>query len=679
MSDNEKNMGSREEFEGKEVRNTTPQIDEEAYDKINEKGRNLRSMDDNDYYGEDDEDAIPDEDNEIINSLLAFSKENNKTVVTEEEKKSKFSFGKTKKEEPQSEEKNTAKLSFGKKKTVEEAPQVNATEDISSDISSEDYGDEEETVSTPETKEKKSLFKKKTLFEGKKKPKKEANIEDIINEDIANDENVDDTYVNTIEDIERDIRKAKKHRPKGDKKLFIILGAALVVVIAIVGLLAVMGGDKNPPVENPVDTPVVEQPSTEDDFTSSEVNNTSYKQGEIKRILGNKVLITPDGETENTIYYVDNMGVIENFKAGNHVEYGYVIKNYLPYITEIIEIREGTIAYKGIMTINIMIDDTLVKFAYDNSLAGEIKEISTGDTIQYVYEDIEGTPTITNIVNIVKAKVEEENNTNTEYNPSDNPMTDDLYSGYIYDAKDFYEEHTIIDNRTEETREAVKSHIENNTLIFYNGITDPIWIRHAWRSTDLMDSVPSIDNVDIVLETPSGIQITNANIAEYGRMWLEGSIINYALKNPEIGEYKIIDNKPNGTFLGEAAIHLMGLSGFITIDKFGANLVDRDTLELIWNVTGVPDDGLEIEVYLTNDRFSTMVYSGSSKTEPLHIIDKRTVSISNLPKGKYNVVVTVRDIDMKTQADDPEIPENTIVIAAETISETKNVGILILQ
>ena len=71
-------------------KNTMPQLDEEAYDKINEKGRNLRNMDDVDYYGEEDEDAIPDEDNEIINSLLAFSKENNtKVTAPEDDKKSK--------------------------------------------------------------------------------------------------------------------------------------------------------------------------------------------------------------------------------------------------------------------------------------------------------------------------------------------------------------------------------------------------------------------------------------------------------------------------------------------------------------------------------------------------------------------------------------------------------------
>jgi len=678
MSDNDKNMGSREEFEGKEVRNTMPQLDEEAYDKINEKGRNIRNFDDSEYYDaeEEEEAAVPDEDNEIINSLLAFSKEAKEPTEKEEEKKSKFSFGKPKKE---SEETSSlaSKLSFGKKKETQQENSIPVTEDISSDSSADDIGssyDEEIPFAKP-VKEKKSFFGKKN----KKEKIVDENIGDIINEDIANDENIDDTYVNTIEDIERDIRRAKKKNPKIDKKVFIILG--VVVLAIIVGGAAMMffGGNDAPPVETPQDQPVIETPSTNDEFTSSDINNISYKQGEIKRILGNKVLITPDGETENTIYYIDNMQVIEPFKAGHHVEYGYVIKNYLPYITEIIEIREGTIAYKGIMTINIMVNDTLVKFAYDNSLAEDIKDISTGDVIQYVYEDIEGTPTITNIINVVKAKIEEDNSGNVNHNPSDNPMTDDLYNGYIYDAKDFYEEHTIIDNRQEESREALKTNIKDNTIAFYNGINGPIWIRHAWRSTDLMENVPSIDAVDVILETPSGVQITNANIAEYGRMWLDGSIVNYALKNPEIGEYKFIDNKPNGTFLGEASIHVMELSGFITIDKFGANLINRDTLELVWKITGVPDDGLEIEVYLTNDRFSTMVYSGSSKEEPLHIIDKKTVSISNLPKGKYNVVVKVKDIDMKTQADNPEIPENTIVIAAETISETKNVGILILQ
>ena len=693
MSDNEKNIGSREEFEGKEVRNTMPQIDENAYDQISQKGKNIRNFDDEEFGDDEEEMAVADEDNEIINSLLDFSNKNFGNAAPQvEEKKSKFSFGKKKDSESSEKE---SKFSFGKKK-VETAPveEIPVVDDISSSPTEEELENHEdfETVDPIDFEEpakksiggkflnKKTDKKKKSSLFGKKNKDTEEVVDTNDFDNIENEE-VDDTYVNTIEDIERDIRKAKKKSFKGDKKLYMILGGVLAIIVFVVVLVFFLGGDNNTPTVPVPQNPVVEIPEKEDGFVSGEVNNISYKQGIIKRILGNKILIVPDGETENTIYYIDNVDIVDGFKAGNHIEYGYVIKNYLPYIVEMISIKEGTIAYKGIMTVNIMVNDTLVKFAYDSSLEEEIKNISTGDVIQYVYEEIDGVPTITYIINVNKAQVEDDVNNNQVINPSDNPMTDNLYTGYIYDAKDFYNEHMIIDSRNEnaEIREATKSQIKDNTIYFYNGIDNPIWIRHAWRSTDIMESVPSIENVSVILETPSGIQITNDNIAQYGRMWIDGNILNYALKNPEIGEYKLIDNKPKGTFLGEAGLHVMELSGFITIDKFGANLIDRNTLELVWNIGGVPDDGLEIEVYLTNDRFSTMVYSGSSKDAPLHIIDKKTVSISNLPKGKYNVVVTVKDIDMKTQADDPQIPENTIVIAAETISETKNVGILILQ
>ena len=68
MSDNEKNIGSREEFEGKEVKNTLPQLDEEAYNQISEKSKNLRSSMNDDFYADEDEE-YGDEDNDIINSV----------------------------------------------------------------------------------------------------------------------------------------------------------------------------------------------------------------------------------------------------------------------------------------------------------------------------------------------------------------------------------------------------------------------------------------------------------------------------------------------------------------------------------------------------------------------------------------------------------------------------------
>lgn len=682
MSDNERNINpdnqsDGKEFENRDIKNTMPQLNEEDYDQISLKNKNIR----NSSFDEEQEETYDDDNNDIINSLLEFSKKDTKKVETPDTKKSIFGFGK-KKEDLE----NNKNIEFGSKDNVTDNSGMEQSEN-NFDNTEENYsGVEDVNGDLPDDSIVESAEKKKKGFSfgfGKKNKEvivdeiseaKEESIEEDI-EEMANDEVV----VNTIEDIQRDIRRANV-KNKVNSKLLIIIGAAAVVLIAIIVAVFAFGG-KTEPNKDVVETPVEnKQEEIIDSFVSSNIDTESYKQGKIKRILGNKVLIVPDGESENVIYYIESNSVIENFKAGNHVEYGYVIRNYLPYITEMIEIREGYIAYKGIMTVNIMVDDTLVKFAYDASLENEIKEIGSGDYIEYVYEYIDGTPTITSIINVEK-NTNNDQTVDTGNDVGNNPMTDNLYSGYVYNAEDFYKEHMIIDGRSEadDIRVITKTNIEDNSISFYNGLTGPIWIRNAWRSTELAENVPSISNVGVSLISPSGEEISFSNIDNYGRMWIDGNIINFALKSPEVGEYKMVYNKANGTYLGETGIHVMALSGFITIDKFGANLIDRNTLELIWNIGGVPDDGLEIEVYLTNDRFSTLVYSGSSKTETLHTIDSRIVSISNLPKGKYNVVVTVKDIDLKTQTDDPNIPENTIVVSAETITDTKNMGILILQ
>lgn len=671
MSDKEKNLNAEEtQFEGREVKNSTPQLDEDEYNQIQEKAKSLRAETDDDF--PEEEESI-EEDNDIINSLLESAKEDAPVQDTINDVKSKFSFLQKKEKKDDTSSENEKKLSFFKKKNKEEKKEISEETDepeIIEDI--ENSEDIEEPINEASTHKEKKKHKSGGLF---LKKNKGSELNDYLSSDNEDDD------VNTVEEIERSARLlGAKKKPNKLKPLFIGLGA-LIGIIVVGSLVISLVGNKKPVEQPKDDKPVIEQPA-DDDFTSIENKDTLYKQGKIKRILGNKVLIIPDGETENTIYYVDSMDVIENYKAGAHIEYGYVIRNYLPYITEIIEIKEGEVVYKGIMTINIMVNDSLVKFSYDDSVENDIKDISTGDIIQYVYEMRENNPTITNIINIKKANEKTDDiDDGVGENPNKNPLTEDLFNGYVYKASDFYDEYTLIDSRGDEetTRVTTKTNIENNSISFYNGLTGPIWIRHAWRSTDIMENVPSIDAIDIVLVLPDGTHVDNSNIDQYGRMWIDGNIINYAIKEPQVGEYQLIDNKPNGTFLGEASIHLMELSGFISIDKFGANLVDRDTLELVWNIGGVPDDGLEIEVYLTNDRFSTMVYSGSSKNEILHTIDKRTVSVSNLPRGRYNVIVKVKDLDMKTQADDPEIPENTIQITAETIIDTKNVGVLLLQ
>jgi hypothetical protein len=671
VSDNKKDNIQNEEFQNKKISNNLPEFDEnmlESLRSMDNKGRNIRSADDDldDDLQETDFDLFDDnksqnvEDNDILNSLINYSsnnKEHNPTPVEDAKSSLLSNISKSFKKE---------KSDKVKKEKVKKEPKAKVK------------------------KEKPKKEKKSFLF-GKKKEKQirnplaESNIYDEqseflgsdVSEDTIDDVMMDDD-VNTIEDIEKNIKSFKNLN--NSKKLLVIIGAVVIGILLLLTIIftSLKFFEKEPPVETPVPVEQEEIIDTDElDTTEYISKNINEKQGYIKRILGNKVIITPDDETEDIIYYVDSVVDLKDVSAGAHVQFEYKIVNYIPRISSITQIKTGEVVYKGIMTLNIIDDKTPVKYSYDEELEEVVKKIRTGDEVSYVSKDIDGVLTITNIINV--NGLSSNNETIYEVEDAVNPVTDDLYSGYVFNKEDFYEEYLTVNNRPEETRNVVKSHIENNTIAFHNGISNPIWIRFAWRITDLAQSVPNIENVDIVLETPSGVKINHTNIDTHGRMWVDGDIVNFALKNPEVGEYKIITNKAKGTHLGEAQIFVMELSGFITIEKFGANLLDRDNLELIWNIGGVPDDGLEIEVYLTNERFSTMIYSGSSKDEILHTVDRRVVNISNLPKGKYNIIVKVKDLDLKTREDNPEIPENTIVVAAETITDTKNMGILILQ
>lgn len=689
MSDKDKNLGSREEFEGKDVKNNLPQLDDEAYKELEKRNKSFRNSASED---EEDDEPISTDNNDIINSLLEFSKNDTSKSTEGETKKSGLPFIKKKESNGvtgdalvggnNSEPEVKKGFGFGKKKsTVDKASEETYEEQVL------EGGTEESAPLHKEKpkKEKKSLFKKKQTDE---------DIMDQIlhsNDDVPDevDDRIDtsDYKVSSFDEIQKNIRFAPKNINRGEnKKVFIILGAVLAIAVFAIGgifLIRTMFAPPETPEQPNTDTPVIQTPveDEKDEFTSSNVDGLVFKQGKIKRILGNKVLIVPDGEIENVIYYVDSVSLLDAFNAGDHIEYSYKIQNYLPYITNVVEIQEGVVAYKGIMTLNIMVDNVPVKFAYASEIENEIKDIETGDTIQYVAETIDGVLTITNIINIESVDGDITDGAVKDETAGKNPATDDLFNGYVYNEEDFFNEHLIIEGRPEndDDRSNISTDIENGTIEFYNGLEGPIWIRFAWRSTDVMENVPGVDNVGLKLVTPSGKELDISNIDEVGRMWMDGNIVNYALKAGEVGEYKIVSVKPNGTYFGEAALHVMELSGFISIDKFGANLIDRNTLELVWNIGGVPDDGLEIEVYLSNNTFSTKVYSASSKDETLHIIDNAIVDVSNLPKGKYNVVVTVRDIDLKTSEDDPEIPENTIQVTARTIKDTKNMGILILQ
>lgn len=529
-------------------------------------------------------------------------------------------------------------------------------------------------------KKEKPVKDKKSLF-GKKKKVDKEDLENSEDSEFNTDDTVkqitDNDYfeINSFEDIEniksKQPFKFSFDKLKMNKKIIFLVFCIFLLLLSGFGLLALFMLPNEPKKD------VVKKPEEiivdvdDDDFI---VEATIQKQGKIKRILGNKIIIVPDDELNDVIYYLSDSFDSSVIKSGEYIQYDYRIENYIPEILKVSKVITGEVIYKGIMTMTILNDGDSVKFTYSKDLEDIIKTIEAGNKITYVSDFIDNEMVIVNIINIegqevVEDIIEDSNEVPTTETPKTNSFNRD----------DFYNEYLTIETRYEEPRETVKTHFEDNQVSFYNGISKPVWIRFAWRVSDISPNVPSIENVGIILKSPSGIEINYDNIEKYGRMWIDGNIVNFALKKPEIGNYTLINQKPNGTNLGETKLFLMELSGFISIDKFGANLIDKNNLELIWNIGGVPDDGLEIEIYLTNDRFSTMIYSGSSKKENLHIIDKRIVDVSNIPEGKYNIIVKVKDIDLRTTDDNPEIPENTIVVAAETITDTKNMGVLILQ
>lgn len=507
-------------------------------------------------------------------------------------------------------------------------------------------------------------------------------FDDTDNSSKKNDEEKDDVNINSIEDLES--TKIPKKRKVNFKKIITILIIIICVILLrflIVYFLNPYNASKDKNIKSPTSSSI--------GFNVDESEN----QGMVKRILGNKFIVSPDDGTEDQLLYVSKKLNTNDIHSGDYIDYRAETENGLPTITYIRKIQKGKVIYKGIMTLSVDDSETnensesktesssnnnnnVKKYLYDEDLNDQIRSIVVNDTIEFLSEKKDNNLVITKILKV-------NNKTGTDItNPSsevssipDIPVA----NGSVFKKSDFENEYGTINNRQKDPNyQNVKlSDLKDNKVTFYNKMTQPIWIRTAWRNSSVTGNTPDVGDVKVSLITPSGKEISEKNISQFGRYWIDENIINFAIKNPEVGEWNMKFEKSGD--LGEIEMNVMGLNGFITINKFGANLIDKNHLEMIWNIGGIPDDGLELDVYLQNDKFSTLIYHGSSKTEELHIVDKRTVDISNIPKGKYNIYVKAKDIDIKTHSDVSDIPENTLQVTAETIVDQKNVGILILQ
>ena len=168
MSDKEKNLNAEEtQFEGREVKNSTPQLDEEEYNQIQEKAKSLRAETDDDF--PEEEEPI-EEDNDIINSLLESAKDDAPVQDTIKDVKSKFSFLQKKEKNDDKSSEGDKKLSFFKKKNKKEQEKIpEETEEPETTEEIENSEDIEEPINEDSAHKEKKKHKSGGLFLKKNK------------------------------------------------------------------------------------------------------------------------------------------------------------------------------------------------------------------------------------------------------------------------------------------------------------------------------------------------------------------------------------------------------------------------------------------------------------------------------------------------------------------------------
>lgn len=387
---------------------------------------------------------------------------------------------------------------------------------------------------------------------------------------------------------------------KKSKAPYIVIGIALVAIVALIAVLVPMlTEDKNnptPPVESLEPTPseiVTPAPSIEPTATptptptptpSSEPEITKIKgEGEIISI-GDDTLVIKDGE--------------------NLVEY---------FIPEDVDVSQ-------------LVAGAKVRFTYIEEESDLVlKEVSiTMDQEPVVDEppEVPQTPP---------------------------PTLDDIF-------KDFKDELQIIQGRepndknndNPDSQLPVGEKVETMELPMDVGGSGALWFRFAWAKNDKTTVVPGVNDVIIELQTPSGSIISQENIGKHGRFWIEKNIINFAIKNGKAGQWKFLVTKSESQNLGDISANVLPLSGFITVEKADVNYVGDD-LYAIWKITGVKDEEFSIKINAKNANGSDiLVYSSSTMDEDIHLVDTVKLSTSKLPAGEYDFVISVEDWDCKT-------------------------------
>ena len=192
----------------------------------------------------------------------------------------------------------------------------------------------------------------------------------------------------------------------------------------------------------------------------------------------------------------------------------------------------------------------------------------------------------------------------------------------------------------------------------------PLWFRFAWKPNDVTKEVAKIDEVLIEIVNQNGSLINKDNISKYGRYWINGNVINFAIRNGGAGTWKFMATKSRYVKLGEIGANVMPLTGFITLEKAAVQPIDGSLLAL-WKATGVKDDNLIVEIVAKRGNNEILLYSANSLDDNIHLLDKAQISTAKIPKGTYDIIVRAQDIDLGTSSNGEK------VIVSKTIRDEK--------
>lgn len=517
-----------------------------------------------------------------------------------------------------------------------------------------------DTGADKNVKKKKSSGKLSSLFRKKKNKDVENDEEpEFPPEEEAEDNDAGDSLdglkINSINQIDRMANSSPdKNDGKGRKIMMIIFGVAFIILITVAVLMILPKNTS--PAPAPVEpTPPIEEAGPTIEVTDSTVNELT-QSGVVKRVIKNKLLINQANSNVGSLYFISDKAdedSISKLKIGDYIEYKYVINDSKNEIVSYKPVLKAKVAsmYEDVVVLDTGDGDS--KMTYDKSLLHTFQQISEGDTIEYT---LQSKNVIGSIINIETADSKNSISGTPSFvnKDGDIKIETDLFIDDTWD-----EELKSIENKTPNPDFMIKteSDFENNSVKFYNGYTDPIWIRFAWKINEYTPSVPNVHDVGVSLVMPNGQIISEENIKEFGRMWIDGAIINFAIEKPVAGEWTLKADKEIGFNLGETKFMLMKLTGYITVERFGINKLDDGMLDLIWTIGGVEDENYEISISFVSDKFVSKVYSASSKTKDLKLTDHVEINGKSIPKGTYDIIIKVQDLDIYTSEEAAKMTE----------------------